>query len=87
MATYTISHPGNIAIQQEVWTMTLAEARAAATLLTTHVGSYWHENLVKPTNRAKRQKQATVRVYTAGFSTSELSNALFNCDMPVEQQG
>lgn len=86
MATYRILHPGNIAIQQECWTLTRAEAASAITHLDTHIGSYWHANLVRPYNRAKRNKAPTVRVYTAGFSTGELSNVLYASGMTVERE-
>jgi len=83
MATYFISNRGNSAIQEECWTLTLAEAQAVCTsgLLPMGTGSYWDTNFGKPTRRAKRAKAATVRLYTAGFSTGELSNVLFNCDI------
>jgi hypothetical protein len=76
MATYTTSYPGNLALQQEVWTLTLAEAQAVLPALDTRPGSYWETVVAKPTRRAKRAKLETVRVYTAGFSTGEFSNAL-----------
>ena len=77
MATYRIQFPGNTALQTEIWTLALAEAKAVTGLLGCPKGSYWETTLAKPTRRATRQHAATVRVYTAGFSTSELSNALF----------
>ena len=77
MATHTTQFPGNLAIRNEVWTLTLAEAKAAATLLDTRRGSYWEQALLKPLRRATRQHAATVRVDTAGFSTGELNTALY----------
>ena len=76
MATYTTQFPGNTALQTEVWTLTIAEAKAASNALDTRIGSYWHTNLTKPLRRASRAKVATVTVYTAGFSTGELGNVL-----------
>lgn len=83
MATYFTQHPGNLAIQTEVWTLPLAEAKAALTYLDTRKGGYWERVVLKPYRRTVRTKAETVRVYTAGFSTSELSNALYNADISV----
>jgi hypothetical protein len=83
MATYTISHPGNLALQTEVWTLTIDEAQHALMLLDATKGSYWETTLLKPYRRARRQHLATVRVYTAGFSSGKLSNVLFNCDIAI----
>jgi hypothetical protein len=83
MATYRTSFPGNSALQQDIWTLTPAEAKVTLALLDPAPGSYWHHNLVRPLRRALRNKATTVTVYTAGFSTSELSNALYNGDIPV----
>ena len=85
MATYTTQYPGNLALQQEVWTLSLAEAQQTMALLDCHPGSYWEATLLKPTRRAKRQHSPTVTVYTAGFSSGELSNVLFNCDVAVNR--
>ena len=76
MATYTTVHPGNIAIQTEVWTLTMAEAKNALALLDPALGSYWDAALGTPYRKARRAKAATVRIYTAGFSSGELSNIL-----------
>lgn len=76
MATFYRSYPGNLALEEDVWTLSIAEAKAAATHLNVSRGTYWESVLLKPTRRAVRAKQATVRVYTAGFSTGELSNVL-----------
>ena len=83
MATFITQNPGNTAIQTEVWTLTTDEAKAAQAFLNTEKGSYWDNNLVKPWRRARRAKAETVKIYTAGFSTSGLSNALFNAGYPV----
>ena len=77
MATIATQYPGNLALQTEVWTLTLTEARAVCKVLHAPKGSYWENNAVKPTRRAARAKAATVRLYTAGLSTGEFSNALY----------
>lgn len=77
MATYTTQNPGNLAIQTEVWTLSIEEAKAVQGFLDTRKGGYWENHLVKPYRRAKRAKADVVKVYTAGFSSSALSNALF----------
>ena len=77
MATHTTQFPGNTALQTEVWILTIPEAKAARDVLDTRIGCYWHTNLTKPIRRAIRTKAATVTVYTAGFSTGELSNVLY----------
>lgn len=77
MATYATQYPGNLTLQTEVWTLTLAEAKALTTVLPCQPGSYWDATLMRPYRRAQRAKAATVRIYTAGFSSGELSNALY----------
>ena len=77
MATYTTQYPGNTALQTEVWTLTLPEAKALLAELPCPKGSYWETTVARPYRRACRAKAATVRVYTAGFSSGELSNALY----------
>lgn len=86
MATYYIGNRGNSAIQQEVWNVTVAEAKAALPFLSTQKGSYWESVLLKPMRRAVRGKVETFKVYTAGFSTSEFSNALYNGDVTTSER-
>ena len=76
MATYYVSNPGNTAIQQEVWMLTMDEAKQAIAAFDTRLGTYWHSNLMQPYRRAWRKDAETVRIYTSGFSTGELSNVL-----------
>ena len=76
MATVTTSYPGNLALQQDIWTLTPAEALAAITALAPRLGDYWYTNLTQPYRRAQRTHAATVRIYTAGFSSGEFSNVL-----------
>ena len=84
MATCTTQYPGNLALQTEVWTLTRKEARrvidgdgVTPPLLDTSRGSYWETNLLKPYRRACRAQTPTVTIFTAGFSSGELSNALY----------
>jgi hypothetical protein len=77
MATHVTQYPGNRAIQIDIWTLTLDEAKQALPLLDTRTGSYWHTNLAKPYRRNKRRHMDTVIIYTAGFSTGQLSNVLY----------
>ena len=86
MATYTISNPGNTALQTEVWTLTQAEAKATIPLLHCASGSYWADVILKPYRRAIRAKAATVQVYTAGFSTGELANAMASVAITITQR-
>jgi hypothetical protein len=78
MATYTIAHPGNTALQTEIWTLTLPEAvRVCRLLRCVKVnGTYWDATLGKPTRAAKHRNAPTVTISTAGFSTGEFANAL-----------
>jgi hypothetical protein len=82
-ATYKIAHRGNLAIQTEVVDVPVQAAKAAFKVLDVTPGSYWHSNLAKPTRRAVREKRDTVRIYSAGFSTGTLANALaqVGCEM------
>lgn len=86
MATVHTTYPGNLALQQEVWTLSLAEAKMLVEALDTHTGSYWHMTLAKPTRCAVRAHAATVTIYTAGFTSGEFSNALYatgGCITPI----
>ena len=84
MASYTIAHPGNMALETTVWSLSCDEAAGAAALLDTRRGTYWHLNLVKATQRATRTRSPMVQVYTAGFSSGELSNALYAAGYAVD---
>ena len=76
MATYTVTSPGNTALQQEIWTLSLAEARALIAHFDCRPGTYWQATVKRPYALARCNAAQTVRVYTAGFSSGELSNAL-----------
>jgi hypothetical protein len=88
MATYVTQSPGNTALQEEVWTLTLAEAKAVlnANLLDVRKGTYWESNFLKPYRRAARAKADTLRLYTAHFSTGELSNVLCNAGVMITHE-
>ena len=77
MATVRTTYPGILALQTEVWTLSLVEAKATSAQLQCTTGSYWHMNLLKPMRRAQRAKATTVTIYTGGFSSGEFSNALY----------
>ncbi len=77
MAQYRISHPGNIAIEEIVWTLNVQEGKATLGFLNTDKGGYWHQRLVKPLRRAIRNKANSFTVCTAGFTSGEFSNVLF----------
>ena len=83
MATVKTLHPGNTALQTEVWTLSLAEAGRVACILDCRTGTYWHEHLIKVVNRARRARSETVVIWTAGFSTGVFSNALYASDSAV----
>jgi hypothetical protein len=85
MATMITQYPGNPALKECVWTLTVAEVKAAAKLLDVHRGSYWERQLVQPLRRAVRAKAETVHISTAGFSTSDFSNVLANCGITVDR--
>jgi len=86
MATVFTTHAGNRAIEEQCWNLSLHEAQAAIGLLDVRPGSYWDSNLVKPYRRAKRAKADMVRIYTAGFSTGEISNVLYACGSSVQHR-
>lgn len=83
-ATATISYKGNLALETYTFTIPLAAAFKAVELVGAKPGSYWESNLLKPARRAKRAKADVVKVYTAGFGASELSNVLFNVGCQVD---
>ena len=76
MASYITLYPENLSSKTEVWTLSIAEAKRAIAQLDTTKGTYWDQLLVHPTRRAVRNHAETVTVYTAGFSSSQLANAL-----------
>ena len=59
MATYTTQYPGNLALQTEVWTLTLDEGKALLAELPCTKGSYWDTTVAAPYRRARRAKAAT----------------------------
>ncbi len=79
--TYSIttSNAGNLAIESHAFDLPVSLAKSALSHLDARAGTYWGNNLAAPTRRAIRAKSATVRVYTAGFSTGELANVLAVC--------
>ena len=86
MATYTTQHPGNLALEAQVWTLTRTEADILITSghLMVLTGSYWYRHLVRPRNVARHHGHKAVRVITAGFSTGKLANALYATGATVE---
>jgi chemotaxis methyl-accepting protein methylase len=87
MATVQTSYAGNLALQQERWRLTLAEAQAALPLLFTGTGSYWHRHFLRPLRRALRANATHVTVYSAGCSTGELANVLAASQVTVARIG
>jgi len=80
MASCEILYPGNIAIETHAWTLSIAEAKAVQAFLGCGKGGFWERHLVKPYRQARRAKANFVKVYTAGFASGELSNALACCE-------
>lgn len=76
--TVRTRNAGNTAIEEHVFTLPLAAARAVAKALDCRSGSYWHTKLAAPMRRAARAKRDHVSVATAGFSTGELASALYS---------
>lgn len=74
-ATVRTSNRGNLAIQSETFTIPLALAAAAVKFLDTRPGCYWN-SAPKAIRRAKRAGEAVVKLYTAGFGSGELANAI-----------
>lgn len=75
-ATVKTSHRGNLALQMETFTINIELATAAIRYLDTRPGTYW-ESAAKAIRRAKRSKEANVKLYTAGFGSSELTSAIW----------
>lgn len=88
IATFKTVHQGNSVLQAEIWILPIKAAKAVVDQLCPSKGSYWENNLARPTRQAIRAKAETVRVYTSGFSTGELSNLLacVNCDVDRSQE-
>lgn len=82
---------GNLALQNETWTIPIDLARKVLTEMKNDgelgAGKYWENHFAKPLRRAIRVKQETVRVHTALFSTSELSNRIYAAGGEIEFNG
>ena len=76
MATVKTRHRGNTALQTEMWTLPVDEAVRVSRVLDCRTGTYWYTNFWTVYLRATRAKSTTVVIWTAGFSTSDFSNAL-----------
>ena len=74
-ATVKTYYRGNAALQSETFTIPFALAAAAVKFLDTRPGTYW-ESAAKAVRRAKRAGEAVVKLYTAGFGTSDLAGAI-----------
>lgn len=90
-ATFKTSHPGNLAIETQVWTIPTEIAKKVVASMKADgmltPGAYWTDVIAKPTRKAVRAKVDAVKVYTGGFSTGNLSNYIFACGFEVENAG
>lgn len=86
-AVYVRYHAGNAAIQQDVWTIPMDIAKMLMEVLDVRPGTYWESNFAKPYRKAVRAKAVTLKVYTAGFSTSDFHNALSEVGCAIEFAG
>jgi hypothetical protein len=86
MATVHTLHQGNIAIQTEVWTLTLEEGASILKELDLHKGGYWDNHFGHPYRVAKRNKTPKFHVYTGGFSSGEFSNILAIREIEVSEE-
>lgn len=75
-ATIRRAFPGNFALESDTFTIPLELALEAIKHLDTRPGCYW-ESARKAVNRAKRAKQDTVTLYTAGFGSQALTTAIW----------
>ena len=75
-ATIRTSNRGNTALQSETFTLPIQLAEKAIKFLDTRPGCYW-ESAAKAVRRAKRAKETTVKLYTAGFGSCDLANAIY----------
>lgn len=71
---------GNLAIQTEVWTLPIREAKKMAAEMRSMgldtKGGYWRRHALTPVRKAIRNKAKIVKIYTAGFSTSEIAGIM-----------
>lgn len=74
-ATIKTSNRGNIALQSETFTLPIELATKVVKVLDCRPGCYW-ESAAKAVRRAKRANETTVKLYTAGFGSSELASAI-----------
>lgn len=86
MATYRTLSPGNTALESQVWTLTIEEAKDVLGIIDNRAGTYWETHLLKPYKRACRTKADTLTVETAHFTTGEFANALAICGVTVTEQ-
>jgi hypothetical protein len=77
-ATIKTYDAGNMALEQHKIEMPIETAKKIVKSgdIETGSGSYWESVLVKPTRRASKAKSQTVTIWTAGFGTSEIANAI-----------
>jgi hypothetical protein len=87
-ATIKTYDAGNMALEQHKIEMPIEAAKKIVKTNAVEAGpeSYWESVLVKPTRRASKAKASTVTIWTAGFGTSEIANAIqsVGCDLISE---
>lgn len=69
------SHAGNTALETDRFELPLAVAKEVAKMLYTPGGYWWF--LKSAIRRAVREKQTTVKVFTAGFGSQKLCTILW----------
>ena len=77
MATFYTAPPQNIALHGDVWTLTLAEAKAVLPYLDIQEGSYWNTTVATPYHAAVQTKERMMHIYTYGVGSGELLHALY----------
>jgi hypothetical protein len=88
-ATCRTANAGNLAIQTEIFTLTVADAKSVLKQWEAWggkitEGSYWHANFVRPLRTAIYRRVATVTIFAAGFSSGEFANILRCAGLEVE---
>lgn len=89
-ATYKTLNKGNLAIEQDVWTIETEQAKKFLQYLKKEhsftSGSWENFNIIKPIRSAIRSKKNEVKIYSSGFSTTSVYNLLENSGFIITYQ-
>ena len=87
MISYRTVNKENLALRTDVWMIATEDAKKIKKVIgAISKGSYWYINFIALVNRAARNKQADIKVCTAGFSTSEFARFIDRAGLQYQHQ-